>query len=160
MLSRRVNELFAAIRVRGRIGIKKEVEDTLEMLRLSSINHCIILPEKPEFLGMLRKVKYLITYGKVDKKTLVKLFQTRGMLTGRRKLDEKMLKKITKYESFDALVDDLMKGKIKLRDYPEIKPVFRLNPPRRGYKAIKLPYPKGDLGDRKEKINELLERMM
>ena len=32
--------------------------------------------------------------------------------------------------------------------------------PKGGYKATRLPYPKGDLGDRKEKINDLLERMI
>jgi len=42
--------------------------------------------EKPEFLGMLRKVKDWVTYGKVDKKIVVELFETRGMLTGKRKV--------------------------------------------------------------------------
>ncbi|MBL7169704.1 MAG: 50S ribosomal protein L30, partial [Candidatus Aenigmarchaeota archaeon] len=121
---------------------------------------CVLVPEKPEFLGMLQKAKDWITWGKVDKETVVKLFESRGMLTGRRKLDEKMLKKLTKYDSFGKFADDLMKGKVKLKDYPEIKPVFRLNPPKHGYKATRLPYPRGDLGNRKEKINELLERMI
>ena len=40
------------------------------------------------------------------------------------------------------------------------KRFFRLNPPKKGYKATRLPCPRGDLGNRKEKINELLERMM
>ena len=40
---------------------------------------------------------------------------------------------------------------------------FRLNPPRKGYgrKGIKVPFSKGGaLGDRKEKINELITRML
>ncbi len=41
--------------------------------------------------------------------------------------------------------------------------IFRLGPPRKGYgrKGIKLPFSlKGAYGDRKEKINDLLTRMM
>jgi len=152
--------LLAVVRIRGRVNVRKEVVDTLVMLRLHRINHCVLVPETPVYVGMLWKAKDWITWGKIDKKTVVKMFETRGMLTGRRKLDEKMLKKLTKYDSFDKFTDDLMKGKVKLKEYPEIKPVFRLSPPRKGYKSTRLPYPKGDLGNRKEKINELLERMM
>ena len=41
--------------------------------------------------------------------------------------------------------------------------IFRLNPPRKGYgrKGVKLPFSKGGaLGNRKEKITDLLARMM
>ena len=41
-----------------------------------------------------------------------------------------------------------------------IKPVFRLSPPSKGYKSIRSDYPKGDLGNRGEAINELLKRMV
>jgi large subunit ribosomal protein L30 len=38
--------------------------------------------------------------------------------------------------------------------------VFRLHPPSRGLRSVKLHFPKGDLGYRGEKINELLKRMV
>jgi len=152
--------MFAVIRVRGKVNIRSEVENTLKMLRLNRVNHCVILPETPEFMGMLKKVKDWTTYGRIEKKTLVKLLQARGKLKGNKKLNENALKKVTKYDSFEKFSEDLIKGKIKLKEYPQIKPVFRLNPPIKGYKAIRLPYPMGDLGNRGEKINELLERMI
>jgi len=155
-----VSELLAVIRIRGRVNIRKEVKDTLIMLRLHRINHCVLVPETPEYLGMLQKSKDWITWGKVDKKTIVELFKKRGMVVGEKKLDENNMKKITKYNVLDSFVDDIIKGKIKFKDCPSLKPVFRLNPPRKGYKATRLPYPKGDLGNRKEKINELLKRMI
>lgn len=38
---------------------------------------------------------------------------------------------------------------------------YRLNPPRKGYGgSIKLPFPKGALGDRGEEINDLVKRMI
>jgi len=155
-----VNELLAAVRIRGRVNIRDDIKDTLGMLRLNRINHCVLVPETTGFIGMLKKAKDWITWGKIDKKTAVKLFEARGMMAGRKKLMGSDLKRLTKHESFESFVDELMKGKVKMNDYPGIKPVFRLNPPKHGYKATRLPYPKGDLGNRKEKINELLERMI
>jgi hypothetical protein len=40
-----------------------------------------------------------------------------------------------------------------------LKGFFRLHPPRKGIKS-KLQYPKGVLGDNKESINKLIERML
>jgi len=39
-------------------------------------------------------------------------------------------------------------------------PLFRLSPPTKGYKSIKIHYPKGALGYRGEAINTLLRRMV
>jgi len=152
--------MLAVIRVRGRTGIRKEIEDTLHMLRLKRINHCVLVPETPEYLGMLKKAKDFITWGRINKETLVKLLKKRLKMLGDRKVDEESLKEITDFENFEDFADALMKGKVKLKDFKKLKPIFRLNPPRHGYKAIRLPYPKGDLGDRGEKINELIERML
>jgi len=152
--------MLAVIRVRGRTGIRKEIEDTLQMLRLKRINHCVLVPETPEYLGMLKKAKDFITWGRINKETLVKLLKKRLRMLGDRKVDEESLKEITDFENFEDFADALMKGKVKLKDFKKLKPIFRLNPPRHGYKAIRLPYPKGDLGNRGEKINELIERML
>lgn len=40
------------------------------------------------------------------------------------------------------------------------KKVSHLSSPRKGFRATKMIYPKGDLGYRGDKINELIERMM
>ena len=50
-----------------------------------------------------------------------------------------------------------MKG--KKYDELGIKPFFRLHPPRGGIRS-KVHYPEGVLGNHKEKINELVERML
>ena len=62
--------MFAAIRIRGTVGVKKEIKDTLEMLRLTRLHNCVILPETKEIKGMLLKVKDWITWGEISKETL------------------------------------------------------------------------------------------
>jgi large subunit ribosomal protein L30 len=152
--------MFAVVRIRGSAGRRKDLEDTLKILRLKKPNNCVIVPETKEYIGMLKKAKDYITWGKIDKKILSKLFEKRGRILGDRAIDKKNLKEITGFDSFEKFSEALIKQKVKLKDYKEIKPVFRLSPPRHGYKSTRLPFPKGDLGDRRDKINQLLERMI
>lgn len=152
--------MFAVIRIRGTAQVRKTIADTLDFLRLKRVNNCVILPETKEYFGMLKKAKDYIAWGNISKETLTKLIQNRCKIIGDKKIDEKSLKEITGFDSFEKFSDALIEGKIKLRDYEQIKQVFMLNPPRHGFKATKLPFPRGDLGNRKENINELLERMI
>lgn len=139
--------MFAVVRVRGSVNVNDKVKDTLKMLNLKSQNHCVVIPEIKEYLGMLRKAKDRITWGEINEKTLSKLLEKRG------KISQEKLKEMN-MKNFDELADALIKNKLKL------KLIFRLNPPLHGFKSTRLPYPKGDLGYRKDKINELLERMI
>ncbi len=152
--------MFAVVRIRGSVDTSKEVEDTLKMLKLSYVNNCVLVPEDGDYLGMLKKTKDYITWGKIDKQTLIELLKKRGRSVGDKTIDEKNLKKTTKFDSFDELSDALIESKVKLKDLKEIKPIFKLNSPIHGLKAKRLPYPKGALGNRKEKINEFLMRMI
>lgn len=67
--------MLAAIRVRGMVGVRKDVEDTLTMLRLRKKHTAILLDEKakPNMLGMLEKSKDIITYGPVSEDIAKKL---------------------------------------------------------------------------------------
>jgi large subunit ribosomal protein L30 len=152
--------MYAIIRIRGTIGLRKNVEDTLKMLRLTDSNNCTIVPETPDYKGMLQKCKDDLTWGEIDKETLVAMLKKRIRLKGNKRVDEKILKDITKFDTFESFVDALLEGKVKLKDFEELQPIFRLTPPSKGFKSVKEAYPKGDLGYRGKEINELLERMI
>ena len=152
--------MYAVVRIRGRVGVRKEVEDTLRMLRLKRVNNCVLVPENPSFKGMLEKAKDYITWGEINKETLVALLRKRLRLRGDKRVDEKILKEVTDFNSFEEFADALLEGKIRLKDFERLNPVFRLTPPSKGFKSVKQHWPKGDLGYRGEAINELLERMI
>ena len=152
--------MFAVIRIRGRVGVRKEIEDTLKMLNLKKVNNCVIIPETPSFKGMLEKAKDYITWGEINKETLIALLKKRLRLRGDKRVDEKILKEVTNFNSFEEFANALLEGKVKLKDFEKFNPVFRLTPPSKGFKSVKEHYPQGDLGYRGEKINELLERMI
>ncbi len=60
---------FAVIRLRGGIGVKKPIKDTLLMLNLNKTHHCVIINNSPEKLGMILKCKDYVTWGEITPET-------------------------------------------------------------------------------------------
>ena len=152
--------MYAVILIRSPIGVRREVSDTLKMLRLNAINNCVVVSEVPESKGMIEKIKDVATYGEVEENSLVELLKKRLKLKSGKRVDEKILKDLTDFDKFENFAKEIFSGRIKIKDFKELNPVFRLTPPSRGFNSIKEPYPKGDLGYREKEINELLGRMM
>ena len=139
---------IAVVRVRGSVNLRKEVRDTLNLLRLYRKNFCIVVEDTPSSKGMIKKVKDYITYGEIDDETYKLLVEKRGEEYKGREQDKKGKIKYTKFI--------LANGK-------KIKPFLRLNPPKKGFgrKGIKVSFKAhGALGYRGNKINELLKRMI
>jgi len=153
--------VYAAVRVRGKIGIHPDIRKTLDLLNLTRANHCVILEETPSIKGMLNVAKDYITWGEIDKTMLSKLIKARGRLEGDKPLTDEHVKSSTSYDSIDKLSDAIAMGKFKYREIPNIKPVLRLNPPKKGYEGIKRSFTRnGALGYRGKEINKLIERMI
>jgi large subunit ribosomal protein L30 len=152
---------YAAVRVRGIINIKPDIKKTLELLNLTRVNHCVLLEEKPNIKGMLQVAKDYITWGEIDKDVLSKLISSRGKSVGDKVLTEDFLKSATSFDKFEKLSTAIIENKFRYKEIPNIKPIFRLSPPKKGYKSIKRPFTKkGALGYRGKEINKLIEKMI
>ncbi len=152
--------LIAILRVRGPVKVKKEIEKALSLMRLTRANHCVLYNDDKYLQGLLKKSKDYITWGEISEEVLKKLLVKRGCVY------TKENKLISFKEHFkkdlDKIINDIYSGKTKVKDL-NIKPVFRLKPPSKGYdrQGIKKTYVEGGaLGYRKEKINLLLKRMI
>lgn len=152
--------MYAVVQVRGVVNTRRDIKDTLKMLRLHHINHCVFLPDTPEILGMIRKVKDYVAYGEVDEATLETLMRTRGRLEGNDALTDEYLKENSELSGIADLAKAMIEGTVRVRDIPRLKPVLRLHPPRKGYKSLKRTYPQGGaLGYYGQEINALLYKM-
>ena len=153
-----------AIRIRGAPGMRRTIIDTLKMLRMHKVNHGVLLWGEDSTMGMLRKCKDYIAYGEINEKTLVRLLRARGKIEGNKQLTDEHIKNLTDYTGIKDLAKALLKGDIqyKTKDIYKIKPVFRLHPPRKGYRgSIKKHYPEGGtLGYVNIYINELIHKML
>ncbi len=121
---------IAVIRIKGMVGLRKEISETLYRLRLRKKYVCVVLENPNEAqLGMVKNLRNFVAYGEINDETYKQLKEMRGK------------------------PDPNNKGKIK--------PYFRLHPPRGGIDAKKhFGVKKGVLGDNKDKINDLIVRML
>ena len=153
--------MFAVIRIRGPIKVNRDIEHTMNLLNLTRSNHCVIYPENEKIKGMINKVRGYVTYGEINKDIFQKLLLKRGKVYNKEgKLNN--IKDVFKLAEVETMVDDLLSSKKKISDI-NLKPVFRLKPPSKGYdkKGIKKTFNEGGaLGYRSDKINELLKKML
>ena len=152
---------FVVVRIRGRVGVRGEVEDTLKMLRLYRKFHATIVDDRPSYMGMLQKVKDYVTWGEADEEVIALLLKRRGRVTGNKRLTDEYVKNLG-FGSIDELAKAIAEFKIDLKDVKGLKPYFRLHPPKGGFrKSTKRPYTDGgELGYRGSAIKELIKRMV
>lgn len=131
------------------VGVNQKRTETLSRLRLRRKYACVVLVNPTSVdKGMLKRVRHDVAYGEISNETFEKLIEKRGQLVDKKK----------KAHSPAEVVEGLGKGK-KLQDF-NLKGFFRLHSPRGGVKSTKLIYPAGILGDNKDYITKLVEKML
>ena len=138
--------MICIIRIRGETKIDGHVKETFDRLRLRRKYSCIVINPNKEQMGMIRKLGDFTAFGEIKKDVFEKLIDARWQ----------RINKSKKVDSKKA-IEELEKGK-RYEDL-NLKPFFRLHPPRGGIKS-KIHFPKGILGNNGEKINELVLRML
>lgn len=153
---------IAIIRVRGKIGVNKDIADTLKMLHLFNKHHCAVVDSTPAFIGMIKKTKDYVTWGEIDSETFRLLLEKRGKLPCKKHLTAEYVKQHAKM-TFEQFAEKFVNSGVSFKDISGLKPFFRLKPPEGGFerKGIKKPFSIGGaLGYRKDRINELIRRML
>ncbi|MFO8020340.1 MAG: 50S ribosomal protein L30 [Promethearchaeia archaeon] len=157
-------QLYFVVRIRGAPGMRRTILDTLQMLRMHKVNHGVLIWGEKSFKGMLQKCNNYITYGEIDEETLISLLRERGRIIGDRRLTDSAVEDLMGYESIEDFARALLDGEIqyKANDLNKIKPVFRLHPPRKGFKGTIKRHRKegGALGYIGKDINQLIQRMI
>jgi large subunit ribosomal protein L30 len=152
---------LAVVKVRGTVRAQREARETLDLLRLTKINHAVLVRNSPSMMGMLKRAQSYVTWGEISKGTLTEMLNKRGRLFGNKKLTDEYLKKIS-YKSISDLADALAECKLDYAKLPEVQPVFKLHPPKKGFKGTtkKNFRAGGEAGYRGEAINGLVKRMI
>src|SRR4030042_1184605 len=122
---------YAGVRVRGVRKISPRINKTMELLQLTRPNHCVLVDDTPQNLGMLRHAKDYVTYGPVAEDTICSMLMKRGTKDGAR------LSASMKEEDIQKAAKEIAGGK---KTSELANPVFRLNPPSKGYGAKKRAY--------------------
>ncbi len=151
---------LVVVRVRGLSDVFREIGETLQMLHLTRNCHATLIDDRPSYLGMLRKARDYVVWGEVSREVVVLLLRKRGKLVGDKKLTEEYVQGIG-YGSIDDLAEAVYELKVEYGGLSGVKPVFRLHPPKKGFKGkVKKSYAAGGVtGYRGEAINDLIKRM-
>jgi large subunit ribosomal protein L30 len=110
---------------------------------------------------MLRKAQHYLAWGEISKDNITLLLKERGKIMGDKELTDEYAQKIG-YKTLDELAEALYKAEIEYKNLQDIKPVFRLHPPSKGYRGtVKKSYRMGGTtGPCGEAINALIKRMI
>lgn len=71
--------MIAVIRIKGIVGIRKEIAETLDRLRLRRKYACVVFEKPSEVqLGMIKKVQDFVAFGEISDDVYKKLIEARG----------------------------------------------------------------------------------
>ncbi|MFA5333345.1 MAG: uL30 family ribosomal protein [Candidatus Nanoarchaeia archaeon] len=139
------------IRLRGTVGLNKDIKDTFLMLRLTRSHWATLLPETPIYDGMIKKVKDFSIFGKISDKVLEELLEKRLKAKNGKPATKELIKKA---------MDALKSGKL-LKDVEELHPILRLHPPIKGFKGgVKKTVKQGGVLGKHDSIDEIAKKMM
>lgn len=140
--------MILIIRIAGQVNLSEKTKETLHRVRLRRKYAAVILPPTPQNMKLLKRIRNYVAYGAIDHDTLIELIMKRGT-------PKEKGKKIDPEKTAQQLEKNALQSL-------EIKPFFRLHPPRGGIDAKNhfSTSKKAVLGDNKEKINDLVRRML
>ncbi len=151
------------VRARSDVTVERSIRETMSHLNLTRVNHAVIIPENPQYKGMLQKAKDYITWGNADAELIEKMISERGRLIGDKPVTDADVKSSTSFGTIKDFAKAIASGDATVKDMPELKRVFRLHPPRgpKGWGGLKRTYVIGGaLGPRGDDIGALVERMI
>lgn len=138
--------MILAIRISGHVEIPKKIEEALFRLRMRRKYTAVLIKPTEANLKLLKILRNYIAYGNISKEGIKLLLEKRGQSLDGKKIDS------------SKIIEQL--DKKKLSDLG-VKPFFRLHPPRGGIDSkLHFPIKKGVLGDNKEKIENIMGRML
>jgi large subunit ribosomal protein L30 len=153
------NGSLLVVNLRGMVNTRAPVRTTLDQLKVAKRFNATIVPNDRVHLGMLNLAKEHVAWCKLDAETAAKLLTNRSEISSGRKASPEDLN--DKYGSVHDLASGLESGKVTLNTVSEIRPFFRLSPPRGGFKrSIRRQYREGGILGPNDQLAQLVEKML
>ena len=161
-------KVVCVVRIRGIIGIPPKTRKILQLLRLRQIHNCVFVKMNRATLNMLRLVEPFIAYGEPNLKTVRELIYKRGFgkidkqrvaLTDNLMVDKALGKE--GISCMEDLIHEIFTCGSKFKKANNFLHPFKLSSPLGGFKSKLIHFNEGgDAGNRQEKINKLVQRML
>jgi large subunit ribosomal protein L30 len=153
-------ESLLVVRFRGTVNVREPVKRILEQLHLTKKFRATIIPDTPDWRGMLMVTKEHVAWCPINSSLISKLIKGRGRREGWKPLKLKDIKEMN-FKSFSDLAKSLEKGKTVLREVKGMKPFFSLSPPRGGFKrSTRRMYAQGGILGENPELISIVEKMI
>tara|TARA_B000000460_G_C21286388_1_gene293991 strand:- start:119 stop:559 length:441 start_codon:yes stop_codon:yes gene_type:complete len=119
--------------MRGTVNVPHGVKKTLKLLNLETRYRATVISDTKINQGMLLKAKEYLAWTKADSKIIAKLLKNKGEKSKTIKYSNDLVKQIG-FNDIDDLAQALLDNKISISKISNLKPSFRLSPPRGGFK--------------------------
>lgn len=154
--------VYLVVRIKGTVNIPHWAESTLQNLHLTKRFRATLIPENEQTLGMLRKIKEIISWTSVDEGFIEDFIKKKGRISkNNESANSDQKDEPTKNTELDKIVTSIANNDTYLSKIGNIKPWFALSPPKGGFKKkSKRSYSQnGILGYNKELV-DIVKRMM
>ena len=156
------------IRIRGIIGIPPKTRKILQLLRLRQIHNGVFVKMNKATVNMLRLVEPFVAYGEPNLKSIRELIYKRGYgkvnkqryaLSDNAIVDENLGK--FGISCMEDLIHEIYTVGPRFKEANNFLWPFKLSSPLGGFKSKLIHFNEGgDAGNRQEKINKLIQRML
>mmetsp|Transcript_9313 Transcript_9313/g.14013 ORF Transcript_9313/g.14013 Transcript_9313/m.14013 type:complete len:240 (-) Transcript_9313:36-755(-) len=161
-------KVVVVVRIRGIIGNSPKVRKILQLLRLRQIHNAVFVRLNKATVNMLRLVEPYIMYGEPTLKTVKALIYKRGFgKLNKQRIpiaDNSVIEKgLGKQDIIcvEDLVHEIYKCGPNFKQAANFLWPFKLSSPNGGFKQKLIHFNEGgDAGNRGEKINEIVQRMI
>lgn len=162
-------KIAVVVRIRGIIGNSPKVRKILQLLRLRQINNAVFVRLNKASINMLRLVEPYIAYGYPNLKTVKQMVYKRGFAKVNRQrvpiTDNGIIEQnLGKHDIIcvEDLVHEIATCGPHFKEASSFLWPFKLSNPNGGFKRklIHFNEGKGEAGNRGEKINSFIQRMI
>lgn len=148
------------VRLRGTVNMYRNVAASLERLNLLQRYAATIVPDTPDYVGLLHKSSPFVAWSRADKDLISKLLKARGHLAGSKPISDEWLK-ANGFKDIDDLAAKIADGSVDFRHLKGLKPFFRLHPPLKGFgRDTNKHYRAGGVLAENPELPKLVERMI
>jgi len=160
--------LVFVVRIRGINGVSPKVRKVLQLFRLLQINNAIFIKANKATLNMLRLIEPYVAFGYPNLKTVRELVYKRGFAKVNKNripiTDNAIIETALSKENIicvEDLVHEIFTVGANFKKATNFLWPFKLNTPTGGWKVKRNHFIEGgDYGNREDKINELVQRMI
>lgn len=150
------------IRIRGNTGTRYDANHAFKMLHLNRVYHAAVYTLNASSKGTLHMINSFCAYGPASPAAVAELLTKRGKTAAAKPLTAADVAKAG-FKSIEEAAAAIADGSISFVDFctkTGCRPVFTLNPPRKGFTSAKFPYPRGVLGNNGATIDKLVKKMV